>query len=175
MVRDIKVPTKEISGVRFGRLVAQWPVGRDSNFHWWLCLCDCGTLRIVRKSFLGTGNSKSCGCLQREKASLQLREHHPFKHGHAHKRGETRTYHSWGCMMERCYGLSSPSRRWYGGRGIIVCSRWRGDNGFVNFLEDMGVRPLGRTLDRIDVDGNYEPGNCRWATPKEQAANKRKK
>lgn len=83
-------------------------------------------------------------------------------------------YETWRAMRKRCYQVTHHCYAAYGGRGITICDRWRGKNGFANFFADMGDRPEGKTLDRIDVDGNYEPSNCRWATPQEQAANKRK-
>lgn len=83
----------------------------------------------------------------------------------------TRTYTVWQNMKARCYNPRSPSWQYYGGRGIQVCDRWR--NSFANFVTDMGEKPDGRSLDRIDNDGNYEPGNCRWATPAEQVRNRR--
>lgn len=98
-------------------------------------------------------------------------------HGHRHPR--TPTYNSWRKMLERCYnpndGRYARGDRYkdYGGRGITVCDRWRGESGFINFLADMGLRPEGCTLDRIDVDGPYAPQNCRWATPSEQRTNQR--
>ena len=100
---------------------------------------------------------------------------HP-KHGHAWRNGErreTKTYVSWTCMNNRCRNPNFKMYSYYGGRGISVCERWRGGDGFVNFLADMGEAPPGMTLDRINTDGNYEPGNCRWVSQKDQMNNRR--
>lgn len=92
-----------------------------------------------------------------------------LRHGHARLR--TPTYLSWKNMMGRCFCEGAPYFKYYGGRGITVCERWR--SSYLNFLADMGERPPGATLDRIDGDGHYEPGNCRWSTMREQVRNRR--
>lgn len=153
-----------IDGTRFGRLLAlSEDLERSTPRHRkWLCVCDCGKQKTIDVSSLRSGATQSCGCLHREAASLAAR-----KHGMA----GTATHISWSSMIARCERVSNNRYAQYGARGISVCPRWRED--FANFFADMGVRPPGTSLDRIDVNGDYEPGNCRWATAAEQAANKR--
>jgi hypothetical protein len=130
----------------------------------WLCRCKCGNEVIVKGGNLNSGNTNSCGCLNLQKLSERQ------THGKT-RTTEYRIYHG---MIRRCYEVGNPAYPDYGGRGIKVCDRWRGEHGFENFYADMGPRPKGKTLDRWpNNDGDYELANCRWATKKEQAENRR--
>lgn len=141
-------------------LTAQWPVGFRGRDPYWLCLCSCGNLRIVRLANIKNGHSTSCGC--KLIGSLT-------KHGHTPRGSRTRTYITWSNMIQRCTYPDNDNYHRYGGRGISICQRWIM---YENFLSDMGLRPKGKTLDRINNNGNYEPSNCKWSTPKEQAQNR---
>lgn len=129
-----------------------------------LCRCSCGTEKEILKQSVDEGHTKSCGCLQRELASQR---------SVTHGRSESPIYALWRAMIARCTNPNDGEFSRYGGRGITVCDRWQGDNGFENFLADMGERPKGMQLDRIDNGGNYEPSNVRWSTPKDNARNRR--
>jgi hypothetical protein len=141
----------------------------QSGKAYWLCRCDCGNERAVGGDRLRNGKAKSCGCLNIETASSRLRKHGHSAYANAGK--STREYNSWVSMKQRCYNPLSAKFKDYGARGIKVCDRWL--HSFANFLADMGLRPVGTTLDRIDSDGDYQPSNCRWATPLEQRHNRR--
>ena len=159
---------KDISGQRFGRLVVQRDVGRTlKNNALWECLCDCGSTTITTTGKLKSGHTASCGCRQLESN---------LKHGETHTHGASPEWRSWRAMRNRC--TRNPKRReykYYAARGITVCERWEGIDGFQHFLEDMGRMPgPGYSIDRIDNDGNYEPGNCKWSTRSEQMKNARR-
>lgn len=158
----------DLSGQKFDRLtvIKREENSKDGHARW-LCICDCGNTKVINGSNLLNKNVRSCGCLQQEITTLNLEQR--FKHGYHN----TPTYQTWECMIQRCSNPNVPSYQYYGGRGIRVCQRWLDD--FKNFLSDMGERPNGKTLDRIDNEDNYYPENCRWATPKEQSENKRRK
>ena len=131
------------------------------------CMCSCGQTVIVRQANLRSGNTKSCGCLARETLDQNRR---PFKPKHG--RFGTRVYGSWSAMIQRCTNQKATGYQNYGGRGVRVCERWR--TSFENFLADMGERQPGTTLDRYpNKDGDYEPGNARWATATQQINNRR--
>lgn len=153
-----------IAGMRFGRLTVISRVGSDRKRQsTWLAACDCGATKIVAAVYLRNGEVKSCGCLVRESSSAngKARKRHGF-HG-------TSTYRIWSGMMTRCFNENDHAFQLYGGRGIRVCDKWRK---FDGFLADMGARPAGKSIDRIDNDRGYEPGNCRWATAVQQQNNR---
>jgi len=150
---------KDITGQRFGRLVALRPNGKaNDGATRWLCQCDCGASHTIRIDHLRNGKTRSCGCLSIRHGHTVIGKRHPL-------------YSTWCGMLARCGNPNHRQYKDYGGRGIKVCERWQHD--FTAFLFDVGERPLGRVLERIDNNGDYEPNNVCWATRKESAANKR--
>jgi hypothetical protein len=151
----------DLSGRRFGRLAVVASEGfRDGRWRW-LCRCDCGGTRVTSTASLRGGHAKSCGCIVGKAGTT---------HGHTVGRKQSSEYQSWHAMIRRCEDPAIARYGRYGGRGITVCQRWR--DSFVAFLADMGPKPgRGYSIERKDNDGNYEPGNCRWATPTEQSRN----
>lgn len=153
----------ELTGKTFGRWKVAGYAKTVSGFAYWKCICECGVERDIMGLNLRSGKTTSCGCYQREVTSKVRSKHKQVGHP---------LYICWTGIKDRCSNPNTMCFKHYGGRGIKVCDRWLSD--FWNFWDDMasGWRP-GLSIDRIDVNGNYEPSNCRWATQKEQTRNKR--
>lgn len=164
---------KDLTGQRFGRLTVLYmdedkvtPSGY--RVHMWRCICDCGTEKTVRGKSLTGGVTRSCGCLAKELVGIRASKHNGFG---------TRLYAIWNSMRQRCNNSNHRSYHNYGGRGISICSEWDDFAVFREWAYNSGYNEHGKrgefTLDRIDVDGDYTPENCKWSTMKEQSNNKR--
>ena len=161
----MKLDTEAVKiGQHFGRWTVISLAEKDHNGTiCYNCLCECGTNKIVRKDGLKGGRSQSCGCLEKDiKRDMKT----------THNLSRTKIYQTWQSMKDRCSNPHHLAYKYYGGRGITVCERWK--NSFVDFLEDVGDKPSPKhSIDRIDNNGNYEPGNVKWSTRTEQQNNSR--
>ena len=158
----------DITGQRFGRWTVVKVDDVKNRLIYWKVVCDCGNVGSVSSGNLRAGLSKSCGCFAIESKKNRI------KHGECRRStGKSKERSTWAGMKSRCLNKNQKAYARYGRRGITVCDRWR--DSFSDFLADMGRCPDGHSLERINNNGNYEPGNCKWATAKEQARNQRKR
>lgn len=154
---------EDLVNKKFGRLLVTGYHGRRGAKSKWNCVCDCGSPAIVFANCLKSGMTKSCGCIRKERAqTIKL----------SHGMAESKEFNAWMHAKSRCSNPNNIGFKHYGGRGIAVCEKWAKD--FSAFFADMGPCPPGMSIERVDVNGNYEPGNCKWATQAEQTLNTRR-
>lgn len=161
---------KDITDLKFGKLTPKLEVGKNKHGRvMWYCVCDCGGNITTTQNRLSSGRVKSCGCLLKEMHITGLINRYS-----THGMTNTPIYVVWSKMKGRCNNIKNVAYHNYGGRGIKVCERWNDkENGFANFYADMGERPEGFTLERIDNNKGYEPDNCKWIPKNEQQKNTR--
>lgn len=157
------------TGDRYGRLTIVREVEKRGIYRFFECRCDCGTVKTYALYNLRKGTTRSCGCLRAETHNAPP----PYKQNENSPYTNTRLYNIWKGMRKRCYNPNCRAYKWYGGRGIYVCQEWQRYLNFHNWAIHNGYSSA-LTIDRIDVNGNYEPSNCRWITIQEQQKNKRK-
>ena len=159
---------ENLSGQRFGKLVAVCDIGRTNRGRVWNCVCDCGAETTSISTYLKNGHKRSCGCLHAESAKVAGAKQRTHGHTAKERKRSASEYHAWSSMKSRCFNPNVHSYKRYGARGITVCERW---SDFQNFYEDMGPKPSCKhSLERLDTNGNYEPKNCVWADAFQQAS-----